>query len=96
MTVSSIPAGAPVGSQAQGLDIGRYRELHGCLDGFERVFQSGTGEEAGTIVICRTNGSTTEAKLYHYGLVQTEDGLFIDKTGKKTDSLCSVIRRLGH
>jgi hypothetical protein len=93
-TVSFIPAHAPVGSKAEGLDIERYRELHECLDGFERVIQTGTGDLAGTIVIRRTNGSTTRAKLYEWGLVQTEEGLFINHSSEKTNRLCSVIRRL--
>ena len=93
-TVSFIPAHTPVGEPAEELDIARYRELHDCLDGFERVIQSGTGELAGTIVIRRTNGSTTQAKLYQWGMVQTEEGLFMNHSSEKTNRLSAVIRRL--
>jgi len=93
-TVSFIRAGAPVGSQAEKVDIARYRELYDCLDGFERVMHSGTGELVGTIVIKRTKGSTARAELYEYGLVRTEDGLFLDHSGDRTNEVCAVIRRL--
>jgi len=92
--VSFIPACAQDKTQAESLDMGLYRELHACLNGSERLVYSGTGELAGTIIIRQTDGSTSRTKIYRWGLVQTEDGLFANTDGAKTNRLCSVIRRL--
>lgn len=95
-TVSFIEGGDEDGAPGRKLDIELYRRLHGCLDGFERVIHSGTGELAGTLVLRRTDGRITRAKLYEWGLVRTEDGLFMNNTvgEDRTGDLCSVIRQI--
>jgi len=92
--VSFAPAYAPAGSPPRTLDIARYRQLHDCVDGFGRVMHSGTGDVVGTLVIHRADGSTTQATLYQWGLVQTEEGLFTHDDGERTNRLCSIIRSL--
>ena len=93
--VTFFPGHIRPGLPGRALDIALYRELHASLAGCERVIHSGAGELTGTIVIGRTDGSTFRAVLYEWGLVQTDDGLFVGVGSEQINSLSSVIKRIG-
>jgi len=59
------------------------------------VIHTGTGELTGTIHIRRADGSTFQAILYDWGVVQTDDGLFVGVGSEQINSLSAVIRRIG-
>ena len=81
-------------SRARDLDVGLYTELRECLDGCNSLIHSGTGELAGTMVIRQTDGRTQEARLYEWGFVQTEDGLFEAAGSTRARRLASLIRSM--
>jgi len=94
-SVSFFPGHIRPGLPGRALDIALYRELRESLAGCEQVIHSGTGELTGTIAIRRTDGSTFRATLYDWGLVQTDDGLFVGADSEQINRLSSVIRRIG-
>ena len=94
-SVSFFPGHIRPGLPGRSLDITVYRELRGSLAGCEQVIRTGTGEMTGTISIQRTDGSTFQAILYDWGVVQTDDGLFVGADSEQINSLSSVIRRIG-
>jgi len=82
------------GSRARDLDMGFYVELRECLEGCNSLIHSGTGELAGTMVIRQTDGRTREARLYEWGLVQKQDGLFEAADSERANRLSSLIRSM--
>ncbi|MBL7221985.1 MAG: hypothetical protein ISS69_17895 [Phycisphaerae bacterium] len=94
-SVSFFPGHIRPGLPGRGLDITVYRELRGSLAGCEQVIHTGTGELTGTIHIQRTDGTAFRAVLYDWGVVQTDDGLFVGADSEQINRLSSVIRRIG-
>jgi hypothetical protein len=82
------------GSPARDLDMGLYVQLRECLEGCNSLIHSGTGELAGTMVIRQANGRTRQARLYEWGLVQTQDGLFEAADGERANRLSSLIQSI--
>ncbi len=77
----------------QPVDRKLYRQLCQCLDESEQVITSGGGPLAGTLLVRQTDGSTVQAKLYEYGLVETDDGQFATE-GALSNKVCSLISQI--
>lgn len=93
--ISFFPGHIRPGLPGKPIDIALYRELHASLAGCERVIHTGTGELTGTIVIVRTDGTTFRAVLYDWGVVQTDEGLFVGVGSEQINSISVSIRRIG-
>ena len=93
--VSFFPGHGRTDSPGRPVHMPLYRELCEALGASERVLHSGTGELTGTILIRRTDGSATRARVYEWGMVQTEDGLFMCEDSDEMNRLSAAIRRIG-
>ena len=94
LKVSFVSGEGGDGSISHEMDMDLYAELRECLDGCNSLIHSGTGELAGTVVIRQTDGRTCQARLYEWGFVQTEDGLFEAAGGTRAKRLASLISRM--
>lgn len=72
----------------------KYRSLRENLEGAKRLVYSGTGNLTALLSIRMKDGTEKKVKLFEYGLISTEDGLFEGADETKSNNLCSMMQEL--
>lgn len=92
--VTYRPGWADADSPFRSFPMDKYRSLRENLEGAKRLVYSGTGNLTALLRILLKDGTEKKAKLFEYGLVSTEDGLFEGADDAMSNNLCSLMQEL--
>ena len=74
----------------------KYQVLRTNIEGANRILTSGGGDLVATLHIQMNDGSLKKVKLWEWGLISTEDGMFEGGDDGKSSNLYSVIDEINY